>query len=200
MPGKGRHRRRHAKRSRSGASRHAIRTRRERRLSRVKAAFPARSWLPGPVSLRGGPVSACRGAARPADGGRRPQHDDRRDGPIRLQRTPGRPFQPVRLQAWPRERHLRSAPAGPARHAYPARRRTESSGAAADHARWCHHRHRARRKRRGCSRHAGARASLRHAERAAHAATGRERPDRRPRRLSHLRAAARRVHRVRHTA
>ena len=46
------------------------------------------------------------------------------------------------------------------------------------------------------SRHARARAALRHAERPAHAATGRKRVDRRPRRLSHLRSPARRVHRL----
>ncbi len=82
---------------------------------------------------------------------------------------------------------------GTAGHADSARRRPASPGAIADHSRWRDHRHRARRERRGASRHAGPRASLRHAERSADAAIGRERFHRRPRRLSHLRSAARRV-------
>ncbi len=152
--------------------------------------------------------SACAQGARQPVGQRRRrrrprpqrQHDDGRDGPIRLQRSPRGPVQPVGLQARPRGRDLRAAPGGPAGYTNPARRRPEPPGSAADHAWRRDHRHRARRKCRGHSRHARARASLRDAEWAAHAAIGRERSDRRPRRVPHLRAAARRVRRVRHAA
>ena len=201
MPGRDRSRHRPARHGRSRASRLGIRTRRGRRLWWARAVSPGRSSLQGLVSLRARRASACRAAAD-VGGGRGRSSSTTTDemgrfvfsalpaGRFNLsaskpghvsgtygQRQAGRPGTPIQLADG-----------------------QTSAGAAANHTRRSDHRHRARRKRRGHSRNARARASLRHAERAAHAAIGRERSDRRPRRVPHLRAAARRLRRVRHAA
>ena len=62
------------------------------------------------------------------------------------------------------------------------------------------HRRRDRRERRAVAGHAGARDALRHAHRRADAAAGRPGSDRRSRHVSHLRTAARRIHRQRGAA